>query len=175
MIIAPVGGSIKASGPDAVLAGTGRLFLAPIVAGGDREAFGDQDCAKIVAADRAAGEQAVVLILVFGDAVHRARSEKRGHAVAGFVAAGPVAAVGPGARLGKFGRVEPQEANPVVAEAEAVAVTGPGLAGHRRWWRVELRGHQRQHSQNHNGQQRTTAAGKDAVSVGLSTQDFTAR
>lgn len=175
MIVTPVGRLVKTASPDAPARRAGGGLLLPVEAGGNSQPFAYHECAKVSTADRAAREEPVVSVLVFGAAIDSSTGQKRRHAITGGTTAGPTGAVGGRAILCKFGRVDAEQTNPVVAQPEAVAVAGASVASHR--WRrgIEPGGDQCEPRQNDDGQYCAPAARKDDVSVRISTQDFTAR
>lgn len=175
MIIAPVTWCREIPGPYAPAVTAGSCLLKPIAACRYGEALAHQHGTKIAAANRARGEQAAVLVKILGAAVGCPSCEQCGHTITRHPATGPVVASGVDAVLGEFGRIKAEQANAVVAQAEAVAVAGARMAGY--WGR---RGIERRRSDSHNredghGQQNAARATKDGIVLGLSTQDFTAR
>ena len=125
--------------------------------------------------DAAGGEEPAILVDLFGATIGRAGGQQFGHAGAGGAATGPgLPAIG-GAILRQFGGIEAQQANAIVAEAEAVAVAGAGEAGNRRRRTIQRGSDQRQHGQNRYGQDGSAEPAKDTIASASCLQDFTAR
>ena len=117
----------------------------------------------------------MILIDVFGSAIGRAGGQEIGHAVARRPATGPVAAIGRGAILRQFGRIQTEQADAIGAEPEAVAVADAAEPGNGRRRPIERSRDQRQNAENDDGQNGPAGAAEDGIAVVLSTQDFTAR
>jgi hypothetical protein len=89
MIVTPTARRFKIADPDAeTITASGSLLL-PVSPGGDRQTFSDHRGAEVTASDQAGGEQAVVLIDIFGPAVSRAGGQQLRHTIACQPAAGP--------------------------------------------------------------------------------------
>ena len=175
MIVTPVTRCLKVARPDAQAITTGGGLLAPVSPGGDSEAFGHHGSTKIVAGNQASGQQAIVLIHVFGTAIGGTGGEQLHHAVARRQAAWPGLTVSIGAVLGQLGRVNTQEPDAVLAEAEAVAVAGTAEPRNRRWRLIEGSGQQCRSSKQPDGQERPARAAKERFVMAEPTQDFTTR
>jgi hypothetical protein len=152
MILAPVGRLVKTAGPDAPACCAGSRLLLPIEAGGSGQTLRHHELAEVLPGDRAAREETVVLVLVFGAAIDFSIGEERRHAITGGAAARPAGAVAGCAILRQFWGVDAQQADAIVAQPEAVAVAGASVAGHG--WRrgIEPRGDQREPRQDDDGE-----------------------
>jgi hypothetical protein len=175
VIVAPVARQFEPTLPDAQPVGPGVGFLAPVIAGGRRQTFRDENGRKIGVIDGAAGQQALIAVSTFGLALHRRGGQQFGHAVARDFSTGPVPARSILAGLCQFRCIEPQQPNTVIPEPETVAIAGLSPAGDRRMGRFEPGNDHGQHRQNGYGEGGAAPAGKKPVSVALSIQDFTAR
>lgn len=175
MILAPVTRRIEIAGPDAQPVATGGRLLDPVAPRSHRKSLGDHGRTEVVAGNQARGQQAIVLIHIFGAAVGRPPGEQLRHAVARSPAAGPGPAIGIGAILGQFGRVKAQKPDPVVTEAQAIAIAGPTGPGQGRRRLIEGSRHYRRGDQQPNGQQRPAGAAKQRLALVESGPDFTTR
>lgn len=128
-----------------------------------------------MAGNETRGQQAIVLIYIFGTAISRTGGEQLCHAVARRPAAGPGLTIGIGAVLGQLRRVKTQEPDAVLVEPEAVAIAG--TAEPRNRWRRLIEGsrHQRRNSKQRDGQQRSARAAKERFAMAESRPDFTTR
>lgn len=175
MVFAPIARRFEIARPDAQPIPTGGRFLDPVASRGDSQALGHHGAAKVAAGHNAGRQQPVILIGILRAAIGGAGGQQLRHAITRRPAARPGLAVGAGALLRQFGRIQAQQADALVAQAKAVAITDAPLPPDRRWRLIEGRGKHSQRRQNGDGQQRPTGRAKDGVVFGLSTQDFTAR
>jgi hypothetical protein len=175
MVVAPVARRIKIAGPDAQPVGAGSRLLGAVAARIDGQSFGHHDAAKVSAGNRAGGEQAIILVHALGTAIGRASGQQFRQPAPRGLAAGPGSAIGVGAILLQFGRIEAEQANTVLVETKAVAIAGARLPRDGRRRLIQRGGDQGQNGQNGDRQQRATGAAKDGAGRTMSTQDFTAR
>ena len=175
MIVAPVARCVEAAGPDAEATLTGRGFFGAVAARRDGQSLPHHGGADVAAANKTRREQPIILIDILGAAIGRAGGKQLRHAVTRRPAAGPRAAVGVSAVLRQFGRVEAKQPNTIAPQPEAVAITDPPAPRDRRRRLIDRGRNHGQHGKNGNDQQRPSGATNDAVSIVLSTQDFTAR
>lgn len=175
MIVAPVTRCLKVARPDTHAIATGGGLLAPISPRSHREAFSHHGSTKIVAGNQTGGQQAIVLVNIFGTAIGGPSGEQLHHAVACRPTAWPGLTVGIGAVLRELRCVNTQEPDAVLAEAEAVAVAGTAEPGNRRWRLIEGSRDQCSSGKQPDGQERPARAAKERFAMAESTQDFTTR
>ena len=175
MIVAPIPGTLEPALPDAKGSLPGGRLFAPVIASGNRQAFGHHDLADIGALNGTPGKQALVAIGNFGAAVDLAAGQKCGEPLPRGLPAGPCGAGAVGALLGQFGRVEPQQPDAAVGQPEAVAVGRPCVARNRWRGRIEKGDQPCEGGKNGDCGQSATPASKKAASVRMSSQDFTTR
>lgn len=165
MVAPPVPRQVEPAAPDSTPSLPSGVFLALVVICGNGKAFADHDLGEIAPPDGASGQQAAILVMSFGAAIHPTFSQQRCHPVASGKATGPISALFITAGLLQFGGIDPQEPHPFVAQAEAVAIAGSGPALQRFGSRLEIRRHYGRSRQNNYCQQGSGAPGEQALSM----------
>lgn len=175
MVVAPVTRRIEVTGPDAQTIATGGSLLGPVSPGGDREPLGHHGRPKVATGNEAGGQQAIVLVHIFGTAIGRTGSKQLCHPVARHLATAPGSAIGRRAVLCQLGRIQTQQPDTVLAEAETVAIAGAAKPrdGQRRL--IEGSRDQGSQSKHPDGQERPGGTAKAWSMTAESAQDFTTR
>ena len=175
MVVAPVTRRIEVTGPDAQTITTGGSLLAPVSPGGDRESLGDHGRTKVATGNQAGGEQAIVLVHIFGTAIGRTGSKQLCHPVARRPATAPGSAIGRRAVLCQLGRIQTQQPDAVFAEAETVAIAGAAEPRDGRRRLIEGSRDQGSQGKHPDGQERPGGTAKAWSTTAESAQDFTTR
>lgn len=175
MVVAPVTRRVETTGPDARTALARSRLLGPVATRGNGQPLRHHDGAKILAGNRAGGEEASILIGIFGPAIDGTGSQQCREAIACGAAARPGPAVCRIAILGQFRRIEAQQADPHIAQTEAVAIADPRLPRYRRRGLIEQRGEQPGAGQNDDCQDGTARTAEERKAIQLPTPDFTDR
>jgi len=175
MVAAPIAwrGEVSSPDPEPSLAGSG--FFGPVAPRGDGKTLGHQGAADVAPVHQTGGKQALILIDILGAAIDGPGRQQLSHTVACPAATGPGLAIAIGAVLAQFGRIEAEQPDAIIAQAEAVAVAGLTTSRHGRRRRFQRRGDDANHGEDEYCQERPAGAAKDGIALGLSTQDFTAR
>jgi hypothetical protein len=175
VIVAPVARRFKVAGPDAeTITASGSLLL-PISPGGDCKTFGDHRGAKITPRHLASGEQAVVLIDIFGAAIGWTGGQQLRHAITRRPATGPGRPGGIGTVLRQFGCIQAQQPDAILPEAQAIAIAGARRAGNGCRWLIEGGRDDRRDGQQPYRQERPDGAAKQRFVLVESRPDFTTR
>jgi hypothetical protein len=175
VIVAPIARRIKIASPDAeAITASGSLLL-PVSPGGDRKTLSDHGGAKINPSHQAGGEQAIVLIDIFGAAVSGTGRQQLRHAITRCPAAGPGRTGGIGTALRQFRCIQAQQPDAIRPQSEAIAIARASRAGNGRRGPVQRRCHERRDSQHPYGQQRPAGATKQRFALVESRPDFTTR
>ena len=175
MVVAPVTRRIEVTGPDALTIATGGSLLGPVSPGGNREPLGHHDRTKVAAGNEAGGQQAIVLVHIFGTAIGRTGSKQLCHPVARHLATAPGSAIGRRAVLCQLGRIETQQPDAVFGQTETVAIAGAAEPGDRRRRLIEGSRNHGSQGKHPYSQEHPDGTAKEWVAMAESAQDFTTR
>lgn len=175
MIVAPVARRVEAALPDAGAAPSSLLLLGPVGARRNGKAFADHHRGEVPALNGAGGENSAISVVAIGLAFDRPATQQFRHAIAGHMAAGPLAAPCPVALLREFWRIEAEEADAGLADAKAVPVAGARPASQRSPGLIECGGDKGGSCQDQDSEKGSAAGAEDRLLGKLSAADFTTR